>query len=58
MKYLFNLKHCPFCGGCADVKKNYYGNYTVECRGCGAKSEAFKSKRMAKRAWNLRVKSK
>lgn len=26
MKYLFNLKHCPFCGGCVDVKKNYKDN--------------------------------
>lgn len=43
------LKECPFCGGEAEVNKNY-----VKCKSCFARTDKYVSSKYAILGWNQR----
>ena len=53
------LKPCPFCGGEALVKRNFYGNYYIACNNenclCVVFTIVFTRKSEAVNAWNRRA---
>lgn len=58
------LKPCPFCGGIAEIKHDFYDNDQhsyVRCRGCRCKisdvqiSTEYSSDEKAAERWNRRV---
>lgn len=48
-----DLKRCPFCGAYAEIIQNTY--FHVECQGCYASTDGYKTEQMAADAWNRRA---
>ncbi len=48
------LKHCPFCGGEAEVRPYTQTSIFVQCKECMAATTAFESEAQAITAWNKR----
>lgn len=59
--YLIELRHCPFCGGDAELIQVYSFSpykdvfYTVQCKNCGCNSGNNKLKRNSVKKWNRRT---
>ena len=47
------LKHCPFCGGKAEMKA--YTKFWVVCDECLSETATYPTEEEAKEAWNRRA---
>ena len=47
------LKHCPFCGGTANIAKGEI-EFWAYCQHCGAQTELYETEREVAKAWNTR----
>lgn len=52
------LKPCPFCGGEAELFRDYMGWYVIECTACGNGTLHFAKSDGAVNAWNRRADTK
>lgn len=51
-----DLKHCPFCGGKAEIKKCHHSKkFYVFCTGCGVETSRYLFDKAAQTSWNTRV---
>ena len=47
------LKHCPFCGGTANIAKGQI-EFWAYCPHCGAQTELYETEQEVAKAWNTR----
>ena len=47
------LKHCPFCGGKANIAKGKI-EFWAYCPHCGAQTELYETEKEVEKAWNTR----
>lgn len=47
------LKHCPFCGGTANIAKGQI-EFWAYCPHCGAQTELYETEQEVTKAWNTR----
>ena len=49
------LRRCPFCGGRADLNKDYLGHFYISCGKCEIMTDSYVYPNMPIAAWNRRV---
>ena len=49
------LKRCPFCGGRADLNKDYLGHFYISCDKCEIMTDSCVDPNIPIAAWNRRT---